>query len=153
MGKRRRERDRPKDQPEGVYDPNKRVMLSYESDHDEGLGRFPSAIERPAIESQPSPPTFESSTNGDQLDANGLVQSADPESEKRCDRTKQRLNARVVSNTKKKQSNRAAYIHDDEPVGQRTIFGPGGLESGNQEWDQCYEDETLDAFAYLQAVR
>jgi hypothetical protein len=35
MPKRRRERDRPKAGPESVYDPNKRVLLSYGSDEEE----------------------------------------------------------------------------------------------------------------------
>ncbi|WPH01423.1 Survival motor neuron (SMN) interacting protein 1 (SIP1) [Acrodontium crateriforme] len=36
MPKRRRERDRPKAAPDGVYNPNKRVLLTYESDDESG---------------------------------------------------------------------------------------------------------------------
>ncbi|KAK4555403.1 hypothetical protein LTR86_007700 [Recurvomyces mirabilis] len=42
MTKRRRERDRPKAGPDSVYNPNKRVLLSYASDEedtDDGIGR------------------------------------------------------------------------------------------------------------------
>lgn len=37
MVKRRRERDKPKNAPDGAYDPNKRVLLSYGSDDDEDV--------------------------------------------------------------------------------------------------------------------
>ena len=36
MGKRRRERDRPKAAPDAQYNPNKRIVLSYASDEDDG---------------------------------------------------------------------------------------------------------------------
>ena len=37
MAKRRRERDRPKAGPDSVYNPNKRVLLSYASDEEEDV--------------------------------------------------------------------------------------------------------------------
>lgn len=45
MPKRRRERDRPKAGPEALYNPNKRVLLSYESDDDGGQDIAPSEIQ------------------------------------------------------------------------------------------------------------
>ena len=51
MAKRRRERDRPKSGPEALYNPNKRVLLSYDSDEEEQTGNDPEQI--PVASSMP----------------------------------------------------------------------------------------------------
>ncbi|KAK5109574.1 hypothetical protein LTR62_006925 [Meristemomyces frigidus] len=151
MGKKRRERDRPKAGPASVYNPNKRVLLSYASDEEvegdvdqsNGTGH-PEAIDASTSDYQIAPYPEDEHGNTDETKA--VVAEAPLE-----DRI-------VVDTANAAPANQAAQY--SRPTSKNPITGQwpalGSVRyqhDDNDDGQTEYESEEEEAMAYLRAVR
>jgi hypothetical protein len=159
MKRKRRERDRPKSGPEALYNPNRRVLLSYESD-DEASGEMestPSTGVPETLERVPVDYTIEEYADGDdeyvppsavdapKSDTAGAMREADEDSFEEYEEQPRR--------TKKKAYGRS--IRMNQATGQRPALGRLSFQSesdgsDNEDSDSAEDDE---AIAYIKAVR
>jgi hypothetical protein len=163
MGKRRRERDRPKYGPEAVYNPNKRVLLSYSSEEDQaddivdanlGSGHAQAANDIPDnYEIAPYPNDAEDESDDVSVPATASmpieVTKNGGELQEEADERPEGTGKFMRSASKNPITGQwpalgsLAYSYDDEEEGE----GPGG---DGQESDEGDDEE---AMAYLRAVR
>ncbi|KAI7197023.1 hypothetical protein D0869_03987 [Hortaea werneckii] len=148
MTKRRRERDRPKSGPESIYNPNKRVLLSYGSDEDQD----DDDIEQPTGTGHPGA-----------VDANVAdyhIPSYDEEDDGPADQVAEKTAAAVngspepVAQQEKGRSNR--NVRRNELTGQTPAIGSLSYqweEDEDGEVDDDYDSTEEEAMAYLRAVR
>ncbi|KAI7237877.1 hypothetical protein KC330_g2934 [Hortaea werneckii] len=148
MTKRRRERDRPKSGPESIYNPNKRVLLSYGSDEDQD----DDDVEQPTGTGHPGA-----------VDANVAdyhIPSYDEEDDGPADQVADKTAAAVngspepVAQQEKGRSNR--NVRRNELTGQTPAIGSLSYqweEDEDGEVDDDYDSTEEEAMAYLRAVR
>ncbi|KAI7361263.1 hypothetical protein KC354_g8224 [Hortaea werneckii] len=148
MTKRRRERDRPKSGPESIYNPNKRVLLSYGSDEEQD----DDDVEQPTGTGHPGA-----------VDANVAdyqIPSYDEEDDGPADQVADETAAAVngspepVAQQKKGRSNR--NVRRNELTGQMPAIGSLSYqweEDEDGEIDDDYDSTEEEAMAYLRAVR
>ncbi|KAI7197465.1 hypothetical protein D0869_11746 [Hortaea werneckii] len=148
MTKRRRERDRPKSGPESIYNPNKRVLLSYGSDEEQD----DDDVEQPTGTGHPGA-----------VDANVAdyqIPSYDEEDDGPADQVADETAAAVngspepVAQQEKGRSNR--NVRRNELTGQMPAIGSLSYqweEDEDGEIDDDYDSIEEEAMAYLRAVR
>ncbi|KAI7283505.1 hypothetical protein KC345_g2893 [Hortaea werneckii] len=148
MTKRRRERDRPKSGPESIYNPNKRVLLSYGSDEEQDDDN----VEQPTGTGHPGAV--------DANVANYQIPSYDDEDDEPADQVADEIAAAVngnpepVAQQEKGRSNR--NVRRDELTGQMPAIGSLSYqweEGEDGEIDDGYDSTEEEAMAYLRAVR
>ncbi|KAI7158661.1 hypothetical protein KC349_g4653 [Hortaea werneckii] len=147
MTKRRRERDRPKSGPESIYNPNKRVLLSYGSDEEQD-----DDVEQPTGTGHPGA-----------VDANVAdyqIPSYDEEDDGPADQVAGETAAAVngspepVAQQEKGHSNR--NVRRNELTGQMPAIGSLSYqweEDEDGEIGDDYDSTEEEAMAYLRAVR
>ena len=148
MTKRRRERDRPKSGPESIYNPNKRVLLSYGSDEEQDDDN----VEQPTGTGHPGAV--------DANVANYQIPSYDEEDDEPADQVAGETAAAVsgspepVAQQEKGRSNR--NVRRNELTGQMPAIGPLSYqweEDEDGEIGDDYDSTEEEAMAYLRAVR
>ncbi|KAI7169546.1 hypothetical protein D0864_15801, partial [Hortaea werneckii] len=148
MTKRRRERDRPKSGPESIYNPNKRVLLSYGSDEEQDDDN----VEQPTDTGHPGAV--------DANVANYQIPSYDEEDDEPADQVAGETAAAVsgspepVAQQEKGRSNR--NVRRNELTGQMPAIGSLSYqweEDEDGEIDEDYDSIEEEAMAYLRAVR
>ena len=157
MSKRRRERDKPKAAHDAPYHPNKRVLLSYESDEDPasqshegavGTGQ-PTAIELTTtnykITEYPEDDGDSDSSHGTALNADESYAEAPAEDESVED---------VEDTVAYKKPARSRPADANAATGQKTALGSLSYqwEDGGEECDD-YDTTEEEAMAYLRSVR
>lgn len=145
MGKRRRERDRPKAGPDANYNPHKRVHLSY-GDEDE--------VEDEALSlDQPPPINYPAAATASAPTSSGKS-SAAPDEDAEYESTPARPSppgkTRKSSDTKKKPN---AYPSKNETTNQKPALGSLSYQWEGEDDDSEYVSEEDEAMAYLRAVR
>lgn len=156
MAKRkRRERDRPKAPPDAPYNPNKRVLLSYESDEEEGHqpDQLPSIAASPNIHHSPlvahhlelgrQAPQSESNIRG--ADNDGIrVETTDIAGKQDLEDDEHRVGLKGNAGNKFKP---------DLATGQRPALGSLSYQGNEGFEDEGLNEADEDAMAYLRAVR
>jgi len=161
MGKRRRERDRPKNTHDAPYDPNKRVLLSYASDDEEAQDAPAEQYKEPAaVQITPSPladPTIPQTSRHTGAESD----SSDGES------THRRLfeeawedddagnvdEAAYAEHTPTNKSKRRQHVRANEAAGQRPALGHLIKDDDSHGSEAELDSEDEEAMAYLEAVR
>ena len=154
MGKRRRERDRPKELP-GTYNPNKRVLLSYASDEDD----VPAAIAEPVGTGRPEVAAaidnYQIAPYGDDDDVDDKDATVLQD-----DGTAAKVEEDLPVESKAKKENKnwsKPVTKSHELTGQWPALGSlsyqydGEYDDG--EVDEEYDSTEEEAMAYLRAVR
>ncbi|SMY29743.1 unnamed protein product [Zymoseptoria tritici ST99CH_1A5] len=154
MVKRRRERDKPKAGPEALYNPNKRVLLSYASDEEEVEEEaLPAAEELVAMRASATAYDAAEDAEAEDLDdveVEGdvsnyqMTEYPDEESEEAGDEEVEEEESEVLvdewAKTKRK----------DPTTNQWTSLGPPPPDTDEEDE---YDPDTEEAMAYLRAVR
>lgn len=155
MPKRRRERDRPKAAHDALYNPNKRVLLSYESDEEVEEHKI-AATENPGLERLVTDSSLEAEVEKEDLsaaDSKGVRQSSreggaeeadDKAEEDDLDDQQPRTNDDSLWN---RPISKNAY------TGQWAAIGSLSYQYEDEEEQEDFESEEEDAMAYLRAVR
>ncbi|KAI6826431.1 hypothetical protein KC357_g4115 [Hortaea werneckii] len=150
MTKRRRERDRPKSGPESIYNPNKRVLLSYGSDEEQDDDN----VEQPTGTGHPG--AVDANVANYQIPA----YDEDEEEAEPADQIEEKTAAGVngssepVAQKEKGRSNR--NVRRNELTGQMPAIGSLSYqweEDEDGEIDDDYDSTEEEAMAYLRAVR
>ncbi|KAK4609957.1 hypothetical protein CLAFUW4_14378 [Fulvia fulva] len=148
MGKRRRERDRPKAGPEAAYDPNKRVLLSYASDdeqvEDASEQKQNGSNDTPAIDAHVSNYQFDEYPHeDDEVKLGATEDTADPEEPAQS--IAQGEDVEEAAGPSNKDEESEGRVRQDHVTGQFTALGP--------DPDEEYDSTTEEAMAYLRGVR
>lgn len=160
MTKRRRERDKPKSGPEALYNPNKRVLLSYASDEEETGdvvtdyapdGAVVAVIDDRALANYQMEVYAESESEADvgatvDNDASALEQEHETIREDDVE-DEDPYNAQGKAN-----DDRGPPLRRDAATNQWPTLGPVSY-GGDEDEDEEYDPETEEAMAYLEAVR
>lgn len=151
MPKRRRERDRPKAGPDTAYNPNKRVLLSYDSDdRDAHQDAPPMMMEEESAEevgevalgAEPEGAIREQAADSTAAEGADEEDAAAEEGE---DETRQQAHTRL--------QDLLSYSSKSHATGQWQALG-GHLNHGEDAEDgQGYDSATEEAMAYLRAVQ
>jgi hypothetical protein len=156
MPKRRRERDRPKAGPEALYNPNKRVLLSYESDGEGEVEEIAATQSQSVLEravpnyaedildereaqTQEESEITHNSQEENVVEEQGDGDNWDPEQDEELPANDTTLWNRSVSKN----------IH----TGQWAALGSLSYQFEDWEEDEEFESEEEEAMAYLRAVR
>ena len=152
MLERRRERDRPKAAPDSLYNPNKRVLLSYESDEHE---------ERDAVVEQQD--GIGDITIPDAATANYKIEEYPDEEEAEdgasSDKSLDDEDVEIVvgnDDTPRKNEDTLwtrAGLRKDYTTGQWPALGPLSYQWGDGEEEEEYDSTEEEAMQYLRAVR
>lgn len=170
MTKRRRERDKPKSGPESLYNPNKRVLLSYASDEEEAA--IDDALEQTnadAAEIAVDDRTLANYQMTEYLDSEdesvlGAVVDGNGASEREDEGTNEVAEDVEVVEVTDDEATSAAQMKTIEDRGpptkrdpataQRPTLGPASYsDDEDEDEDEEYDPETEEAMAYLRAVR
>lgn len=151
--KRRRERDKPKSGPDALYNPNKRVLLSYASD-DEGE-EVDDPTQRPStmsIDEQPA--AGENAKLGTEraLETNEEQDLPEDEDQQDLEEKDEDLGQIQQSKPSKKWlgENR---VRRNEKCNQYPQLGLVSFQWDEEDEDEEYDSTTEEAMAYLRAVR
>ncbi|KAI6866300.1 hypothetical protein KC323_g4016 [Hortaea werneckii] len=149
MTKRRRERDRPKSGPESIYNPNKRVLLSYGSDEEQDDDN----VEQPTGTGHPG--AVDANVANYQIPSYDDEEDDEPASQV-ADETAATVNGtpELVAQQEKGRSNR--NVRRNELTGQMPAIGSLSYqweEDEDGEIDDDYDSTEEEAMAYLRAVR
>lgn len=157
--KRRRERDRPKNDPEASYDPNKRVLLSYASDEDE------KDVEDVSQHPDPTTQDAQDFTNY-QIDEYpedeenvtvGAERPIETGEETKTPDAQQYTHKKVESNQQAQHSKAStkwgANVKRNERTNQYPQLGLVSFSWDEEDQDEDYDSTTEEAMAYLRAVR
>ena len=156
MGKRRRERDRPKAAHDAMYNPNKRVLLSYESDdNDEDVDQDIGVTENPPLdrpvtkysaneEATAQPEAKECPSKGDHVDKTNAVDGVDENAEDTGFQEQQEVNEASLW---------LRPTGRNISTGQWAALGSLSYQYDDDEEEEEYGSEEEDAMAYLRAVR
>jgi hypothetical protein len=155
MPKRRRERDRPKAGPEALYNPNKRVLLSYESD-DEGEVDEIAATESQSVPDRAVPNYAEDipdervaqAQEGAELTHNSHEENA---VEEQGDGDDQVEDEEELPSNDTTLWNRS--VSKNIHTGQWAALGSLSYQFEDWEEEEELESEEEEAMAYLRAVR
>ncbi|KAM0718209.1 hypothetical protein Q7P37_006541 [Cladosporium fusiforme] len=152
MGKRRRERDRPKAGPEANYNPHKRVHLSYGSDdeveQDATTLQQPPPINYPAAAKTATPTSrrHSSATSDEAAEhKSAAARSNTPRKSSKSDKSNTKPNT-----TGKKPT---AYPSKNEITNQKPALGSLSYSWEAEDGDSEHASEEDEAMAYLRAVR
>ena len=156
MPKRRRERDRPKAGPEALYNPNKRVLLSYESDEEvEDVDL--AATENHSLVDRAVPDYAEDLLDDKEAQAEAEAESIHNNHEE--DPVEEQGDADNGYEDEKEQLHANDTTLWDRTVsknihtGQWTALGSLSYQYEDGEEDEEVESEEEEAMAYLRAVR
>lgn len=153
--KRRRERDRPKAGPEVPYNPNKRVLLSYESD-EEGYSVNTAS---PKMADDAPHQTVQASVPADSAPRREPQRQGEEglgEDEDSSVATAAAVKAKKDTVTAKDDSARTRGVRRHDTTGQRAALGSLSYQcdEGEEEDDEEeYNTEDEEAMSYLRAVR
>lgn len=160
MGKRRRERDRPKAAHDAQYNPNKRVLLSYGSDEEEDELDQPVGTGRPdALDAVIDNYQIEEYPDDDKDEAEQSTTIVEPSSRSSDqivgERNSEGASAEGPSAKRKPPSNRGP--RRNESTGQFPALGSLSYqwenEAGDGEDGEDEDNTQAEAMAYLRAVR
>lgn len=166
MPKRRRERDRPKSGPESLYNPNKRVLLSYASDNDEE--EVPDATQQDGstllvnerqianyqIDEYPNDDDEAKSDHEQEAQAGGEDDSGD--ADQATDQQVEAFEGDDGYDDYTHQSvnkNGSRKVRRNQTTNQIPSLGLISFQWDDEDEDEYYESETEEAMAYLRAVR
>lgn len=159
MGKRRRERDRPKAAHDALYNPNKRVMLSYASDEE---------VENEVADTQHSiayPAVEEATAAVKELPEDGELGS-DSDSSSHSSTHRELFEEAWEEDGSEEAETQDRIVNDDSLWARRTTKNSNtgqwaALGSLSYQWDEDedefdeedYESAEEEAMSYLRAVR
>ncbi|KAK3110323.1 hypothetical protein LTR53_015488 [Teratosphaeriaceae sp. CCFEE 6253] len=147
MGKRRRERDKPKAAPDAVFNPNKRVLLSYTSDDEAENGP-----EQSAVPDHPSA-VHRTVTQYGAVDDGPVVEDRERDAPMMAEAADEFGGDERQDEQQTKPARTAPGPRKDVMTGQLPALGAMSFQ-----WDEGIEGEDYDsieeeAMAYLRAVR
>ena len=155
MPKRRRERDRPKAGPEALYNPNKRVLLSYESDEevedqDVAVTESQSLLDRAVSSYAEDIPDDreERAREGAEL-AHNSHEEVPVEEQDHCDGQDEDEEEQPANDTTLWNRSVSKNIH----TGQWAAIGSLSYQFEDWEENEDFVSEEEEAMAYLRAVR
>lgn len=161
MGKRRRERDRPKAGPEAAYDPNKRVLLTYESDRDDEDGEVADARKQPSAAASNvhdarvanyQMDEYPDDEQESEANADSPVSQSSPAQRQRHANRKEGGDS-AVRPQHGQRSNLNAEIKKNKSTNQVPSLGLLSYAYDDDAEDEEYDSTTEEAMAYLKAVR
>lgn len=164
MPKRRRERDRPKSGPESLYDQNKRVLLSYESDdeEEEHASRSPSPP-RKVIKAKegtiPQPEYARSAVRFNQESKEALEEDGEHGDDVQSAHEDGLSEEEEKHSTRKRPRQRRDYPLRNGTTGQFAALGLWSYQWEDEEYEPGSDEEEIsdheyaEAMAYLEAVR
>lgn len=162
MGKRRRERDRPKNTHDAPYDPNKRVLLSYASDDEEAQDAPVKTYKEPApVQITPAPfadPTIPQTSRhtgaeSDSSDGESTHRRLFEEAWEDDDDAGNVDEAAYAEHAPTNKSKRRQHAHANEAAGQRPALGHPIKDDNGHGSEAELDSEDEEAMAYLEAVR
>jgi len=160
MGKRRRERDRPKTTQDAPYDPNKRVLLSYASDDEEAQDAPVITYREPAAVQSTSASLADPIIPQDARHCGAESDSSDGESTHRRlfeqawedDDANQVDEASYLYQTPTNKSKRSKVTRANDTAGQKPALGHLSRDDDDGSEAELYSEDE-EAMAYLEAVR
>lgn len=166
MTKRRRERDKPKSGPESLYNPNKRVLLSYASDEEEAAaGNVQEPTDVDAAEVAVDDRTLanyqmteyldseDEAVLGAAIDGDGASELGDESTKEGDEDIEEDGEDEGTSAIQDKAiDGRGPPVKRDPATQQWPTLGPVSYGDDEDE-DEEYDPETEEAMAYLRAVR
>lgn len=170
MPKRRRERDRPKAGPEAAYDPNKRVLLSYDSDGEESgdeLNQAPdtvSALPGAAAKVQSESAGRDEATDNDGISSclkapgheEDAVAGAEDENEDIENDLEEGIGEEREDDGPTHTDNHSLFTRGARKnnfTGQWPALGSLAYSYEDVDEEEEYDSEQEEALAYLRAVR
>lgn len=153
MTKRRRERDKPKSGPEALYNPNKRVLLSYASDEEENVdaGDAAEAVVDDRVLANYQMEEYPESDSDAVIGASVSNGAASFERDEE-DAEEDFDDGGPSAAQGKATDDWGASNKRDVVTNQWPTLGPVSYGEDGDE-DQDYDPETEEALAYLRAVR
>jgi hypothetical protein len=166
MTKRRRERDKPKAGPEALYNPNKRVLLSYASDEDDGGEEMlPPAEELVAMRASTIGANDAADVEEDELEEEDVEVQGDVSNYQMTEYPDEDLEGEVDGGQAggegveiEQEEEEEVPVDDwatrkkrDPTTNQFPSLGPPPPD--DEDEDEEYDPETEEAMAYLRAVR
>lgn len=155
--KRRRERDKPKSGPDALYNPNKRVLLSYATDEEEE--------DVDDSTQQPSKTSLDESQSRHEDTKSGAERAVETNEERHLPEDQdqqvkamdeedqdQNLAQRQQSRTPKKWPG-GKNVKRNEKYNQYPQLGLVSFQWDEEDEDEEYDSTTEEAIAYLRAVR
>ena len=156
MPKRRRERDRPKAAPDAPYDPNKRVLLSYESDEEGEVQDDMDVTDQQALLARPVATYTENGAEEDEAQIIAGAEATLPDQEE--DSVVEQEDGDVYEDDEEQHANQASLwtrggVRKNENTGQWAALGSLAYQYEDGEEEEEFESEEEEAMAYLRAVR
>ena len=154
MGKKRRERDRPKAAHDAPYNPNKRVLLSYESDdQDEDEDQDVGVIENPLL--QRAANDYSIHAPEEVQDATAQIAGAEQDDEKQDLHGDEDVE-RIEGEDQPQSNDAGLWLRPtgrNIATGQWAALGSLSYQYDDEDEGEEYESEEEEAMAYLRAVR
>ncbi|EME38849.1 hypothetical protein DOTSEDRAFT_180773 [Dothistroma septosporum NZE10] len=155
MGKKRRERDRPKSGPDAPYDPNKRILLSYESSDEEvedASEQQNGSNDTPMVAVNVASHQFDEYPHEDDEAKLGATWVTADVAKEAGRSIAEGEDAEDAIGSAAKDGGSDEHHWEDEATYQRPVLGPASYENGELDLEE-YDSTTEAAMAYLKGVR
>ena len=158
MPKRRRERDRPKAAHDAPFNPNKRVLLSYESDEEVEDEDIVDAPEKQALMDRPVAAYTEDGPVEREAQAKSAAEAMMPDQMQDPGEAQQEDDEVLDEDPEAPHANEASLwtrggVRKNEYTGQWAALGSLAYQYEDGEEDEEFESEEEEAMAYLRGVR